>query len=969
MIRGRFCIVWVICTLVGCAANQEVPESKAKPLTTSCAGMADPRSVMKSAFESRAAQSVQFLERYVERLNETINALRSAYTKASRVCRLYALDEVADIYTTKLVKFDLADRANLEAEQLLSEIDCCTASYHFAGTLFPLHRQVYSYLFGVNESGLSASSYPKEFLGEVARRDLGEVARRVQMRKHLLDQVLLRKPSTEVVNRVHYNGTAEQELTLWRESLKASDFPEGMNALLVLDRIWGMRSYIDEATWLRLVGEAGETALRLEDKSSPGRSRAAILLRFRLGSVLLRLGQIEKGVGLYAEMLQQVAIYQKMLESEFERVQSAIAWEKTKAGAKTALAGGLGALAFGMQLAGSAAQAYVGIVGSSVTQGGQAMSQLVAQMQATQARQLAASAIQLGSPFGAWLVDAINPSLEAGVQAFQYARYKSLETVRLFGDTPRALPLFLNEHERLEFHRDLGEAYDRLGTHQAAIDQYKSAIEIIETERAGLGRQATRLAFFQEKERVYAQLIPLLVRAGDVTAAFEYAERSRSRNFVDLLASTPPQFSTTAESSAYEQQRREQAEVELAVERTGLTHHEVTRLRGHQRGIAVVQSSAVATVAKNGTVAPPSTAQGEEPPKPNLEFESLTAVRALPMSDIGIHLGDQAALLAFFVGDQETVVFLIQDGKASAWIRPIGRPELHKQVSAFRRLIQENPQTSRNDPAAIQKSARQLYEMLLKDAVADLHKTILYIAPHGPLHYVPFVALHDGSSWLVDRFTTVNIASGTVLTYLAKKPRATMGRTVVFANPDLGDPVMDLPFAELEGQAVRARQPHALLLTRKEAQEAKVRKTSHDARILHFATHGNFDTARPMESALLLAKGEGDDGILKATEVFGLALPGTLVVLSACETGLSQIATGDEILGLTRAFMYAGAPQVIATLWEIDDEATAVLMDHFYGGLGKHSPTSALRTAQIHLRKRHPEPFYWAGFVPYGIER
>ena len=124
-----------------------------------------------------------------------------------------------------------------------------------------------------------------------------------------------------------------------------------------------------------------------------------------------------------------------------------------------------------------------------------------------------------------------------------------------------------------------------------------------------------------------------------------------------------------------------------------------------------------------------------------------------------------------------------------------------------------------------------------------------------------------------------------------------------------------------------------------------------------------------MESALLLAKGGGDDGTMTASEIFGLAFPGSLVVLSACETGLSQVATGDEILGLTRAFMYAGAPQVIATLWEIDDQATSELMDQFYAGLAKESPASSLRAAQVHLRMRHPEPFYWAGFVLYGMER
>jgi CHAT domain-containing protein len=206
-----------------------------------------------------------------------------------------------------------------------------------------------------------------------------------------------------------------------------------------------------------------------------------------------------------------------------------------------------------------------------------------------------------------------------------------------------------------------------------------------------------------------------------------------------------------------------------------------------------------------------------------------------------------------------------------------------------------------------------------------------------------------------------------VLTYLSKKPRAPKGLTVVWANPDLGDRAFDLPFAEREGDAVRSRRPEAMLLKRKDAQEFRIRDLGPQASILHFATHGKFNAARPLDSALLLAPGGGENGTLTAGEIFGLALPGSLVVLSACESGLGQLATGDEILGLTRAFMYAGAPQLIATLWEIDDQATSELMDQLYASLGKEPAPEALRAAQLKVRSRYPHPFYWAGFVSYGM--
>jgi CHAT domain-containing protein len=241
--------------------------------------------------------------------------------------------------------------------------------------------------------------------------------------------------------------------------------------------------------------------------------------------------------------------------------------------------------------------------------------------------------------------------------------------------------------------------------------------------------------------------------------------------------------------------------------------------------------------------------------------------------------------------------------------------------------------------------------------------------PHGPLHYLPFAAIHDGSKYLVDRFTLLTIPSGTVLTYLEKKPITTKGATVVFANPDLGDPRMDLPFAEREGTAIQTRRPDTVLLKRSAAMEARARKLAPGASLLHFASHATFDADRPLNSAVMLAPGEGDDGALTAGEIFGLRLPGSLVVLSGCETGMGKVASGDELIGLTRAFMYAGAPQLVATLWQVEDEATALLMEEFYKGMPEKPAAEALRQAQMSIRSRYPHPFYWAAFTTFGHHR
>jgi CHAT domain-containing protein len=145
-------------------------------------------------------------------------------------------------------------------------------------------------------------------------------------------------------------------------------------------------------------------------------------------------------------------------------------------------------------------------------------------------------------------------------------------------------------------------------------------------------------------------------------------------------------------------------------------------------------------------------------------------------------------------------------------------------------------------------------------------------------------------------------------------------------------------------------------------------------RVVHFATHALIDDQHPELSGIVLSmvdkQGQKQDGFLRLRDIYNLKLPVDLVVLSACQTGLGRDVKGEGLIGLTRGFMYAGASGVVASLWKVDDEATAELMKHFYSGLFEKglTPAAALRDAQLALRqqKRWQEPYYWAGFVIQG---
>ena len=141
------------------------------------------------------------------------------------------------------------------------------------------------------------------------------------------------------------------------------------------------------------------------------------------------------------------------------------------------------------------------------------------------------------------------------------------------------------------------------------------------------------------------------------------------------------------------------------------------------------------------------------------------------------------------------------------------------------------------------------------------------------------------------------------------------------------------------------------------------------AAFVHFATHGLVSEVRPSDSSIVLAAGGGEDGYLRAAEIYGLELTADLVVLSGCGTARGRL-TGDGVFGLPRAFMYAGTPSIVASLWDISDRATVFLMDRFYAELLRTGDKAgALRVAQLETRQQYPHPALWAPFVMIGEPR
>jgi CHAT domain-containing protein len=231
------------------------------------------------------------------------------------------------------------------------------------------------------------------------------------------------------------------------------------------------------------------------------------------------------------------------------------------------------------------------------------------------------------------------------------------------------------------------------------------------------------------------------------------------------------------------------------------------------------------------------------------------------------------------------------------------------------------------------------------------------IIPHGLLHRVPFHALFDGEAYLLDRFEISYAPSATVFSLCQKKSPSGLDRAVVMS---VADPL--IPNVADEARAVASHLPAAEVLADEEATTSAIMEKAAGCDVLHLACHGMFRADNPMFSSLRL-----HDGWLTASEVLRLDLDGAIVTLSACESARNQVLAGDELVGLARGFLGAGASTLVASLWLVRDETTAWMMEDWYARLHEGANrTAALREAQLALKERYPHPYYWAPFVLMG---
>ena len=534
----------------------------------------------------------------------------------------------------------------------------------------------------------------------------------------------------------------------------------------------------------------------------------------------------------------------------------------------------------------------------------------------------------------------------------------------------------------------------------AARQSMEEALRLTEQNRGATNSDQLRASFFATRQDSYAFYVDLLMRMGDTEAALQANERSRARSLLDMLAASGTDIREGVDPKLLARER------DLS-DRLNAKGSRLLPLLGRNVPENDAQAAALSAEIRDlqSEYQDVETAIRRASPR----YAALTQPQPLTLAEIQKQVLDpDTLLLEYSIGEKTSWLWTVSMDQLHAFRLP-SRAAIEEQATrVYQLLATHRPDTE------LAPEIRKLSDMVLAPATSVLGEKRLAIVADGPLQRIPFALLAaserpreiamlpSASAIAALRTQTAGRAPASKLlavfadpVFDSSDPRA-HGQPVLLAQTQVanasrllehlavtqsgGDAhlrIPRLPFTSQEADAILnvAHDPSDLKATGFDASRAEALSgVLGQYRYLHFATHGYLDTERPELSALVLSqfdeRGRPVDGFLRVNDIYNSRLAADLVVLSACQTGLGKEVRGEGLMGLTRAFLYAGVPRVIVSLWSVDDRATAELMAAFYRSLLRDHkrPSEALVAAQQELRKRKEwqSPYYWAAFVQQG---
>jgi CHAT domain-containing protein/tetratricopeptide (TPR) repeat protein len=503
------------------------------------------------------------------------------------------------------------------------------------------------------------------------------------------------------------------------------------------------------------------------------------------------------------------------------------------------------------------------------------------------------------------------------------------------------------------YHVLCGEIAERMQKWDEALLHYGRAAEELEEHQARLHHDDLRVTFFTGRQQAYDALVRLSLDHMDprerLSTAYAWCERARSRGLVELLTHYAPMVHGQAEPSLLAHIDRLREELNVQYVRFQSENRPLTSQSNYD-SVALKERELARSLRELSGVDP--------------AYASLRQVSIAEIDSVQADLPDTTTLVEYFTAGDELLAFIISKDDAKV-VRRLCTTNTILKMQARLRFQLDNFVLDRQyvnlHSGQLLESARfwlrELYEGLVAPFIREIRSPHIVIVPHGPLHFLPFHAFYDGQKYLMDEYEFSYAPSASVMKYCFEEVEIASNSPLLVGVPDENAPLIGEEIARLTRVF-----PHAAVLYDEQATRAAFIEKSKASSFLHIATHATFRHDNPMFSSFKLA-----DGWFTALDLFSIVCETNLVTLSGCQSGVSEVTGGDDLLGFMRAFLYAGARSLLLSLWNVNDESTTALMAHFYREWQKGaSKSSALRSAMRSVRDEHPHPFYWAPFLLVG---
>jgi len=526
----------------------------------------------------------------------------------------------------------------------------------------------------------------------------------------------------------------------------------------------------------------------------------------------------------------------------------------------------------------------------------------------------------------------------------------------------------------------LARAERRLGRPAEARLRIEEALQVIETLRATETDPDLRASFLASQRAAFELEIDLLMESGHSQAALEVSERARARSLLDLLQEAGADIREGVDPELRERERVLLMRLNAKANRQADL---MTRPAAEARQLAVEREirSVVDELAEVDA----------EIRRRSPRYAALTRPPLATSKEIQSLLDSETLLLEYALGEQRSFLWVVDRDSVTGYELPS-----RDRIESVAREVHSRLGVLAPGDDHIDQAAASLSRMVLGPVAGRLGERRLIVVADGELQYIPFgtLPIPGAADPLLSRHEIVNAPSASIVALQRKLARREPAPRIaaVLADPvfDPGDPrvtslrsvpgagpFLRLPWTRREAEAIIKVVPAGqsfLALDFRASRETALSLELSRYRIVHFATHGLIDSRTPALSGLMLSRvgeqGKPVEGFLGLRDVYNLRLGADLVVLSGCETALGKEVRGEGLVGLTQGFLYTGARQVVASLWRVEDRATAELMTRFYQGLlvEGRAPAAALRQAQLAIRqeKRWRSPYYWSGFVLQG---